>query len=59
MLSVVTNADKGTRTRLPAREVAVTDLDGDRRDDLVLLDSTRTQITLVDHALRGAPAAGR
>ena len=41
-----------TRTGLPGKEVAVTDLDGDHRDDLVLLDSSRTQITLVDHELR-------
>jgi predicted Ser/Thr protein kinase len=41
-----------TRTGLPGREVSVCDLDGDHRDDLVLLDSSRTQITLVDHDLR-------
>ncbi|MBK7824026.1 serine/threonine-protein kinase [Nannocystis sp.] len=40
-----------TRTGLPGREVSVCDLNGDGRDDLVLLDSTRSQITLVDHDL--------
>jgi len=41
-----------TRTRLPAREAAVVDLDGDRRSDLVLLDTNRRVITLVDHDLK-------
>ena len=41
-----------TRTQLPAREASVVDLDGDRRSDLVLLDSSRRVVTLVDHDLR-------
>ena len=41
-----------TQTRLPAREANVVDLDGDRRNDIVLLDTNRRVITLVDHELR-------
>ncbi len=40
------------RTSLPAREASVVDLDGDRRGDLLLLDSSRRVVTLVDHNLQ-------